>query len=151
MDGEGPTVREAKQDAARKIEAVLEADYTPAVFRWGDSSAIVWRTPRGVNSAYLRGHLHGNGMPRGHCCHGSQSTFDEVCQSVRLNLAQNEADITSDETPAIIAGERRLESDYRSWLGFQRAYRHAKANAIGAGDCDWHRWACENGRQFIPS
>src|SRR5213593_2027991 len=98
MAGEGPTVKEAKQDAARKIEAVLDADYTPAVYRWGNSCAVVWRTPRGINSAYL----HGPGKPGGHCCHFRED-FDHVCREVRLNLARNEADITSDEIPAIIA------------------------------------------------
>src|SRR3990167_6281423 len=46
MEGDGATVKLAKQDAARKIEAALAGTYTPAMIRAGSMIGIIWREPK---------------------------------------------------------------------------------------------------------
>lgn len=153
MAGNGPTVREAKADAARKIEAVLSASYTPRLFHWRGVTALVWQTPHGVESRILP--LPETPIPaHGEYLYGGSSNHDftQVCEAMRYNLAQIGADIESDELPAIIAELPSFRHrDYFSWLGFQRAYRHAKANDYGQTDSSWHRWACEHEGDFNPT
>ena len=47
MPGEGPTVKEAKLDAGRKIEAALKDSYAPTFLTFGSYTALVWREPSG--------------------------------------------------------------------------------------------------------
>ena len=47
MPGEGPTVKEAKLDAGRKIEAALNGSYAPTFLTFGEYNALVWREPTG--------------------------------------------------------------------------------------------------------
>lgn len=146
MDGHGPTVREAKQDAARKIQDALDLNYTPTVLAWGDRSGIVWNTPNGVCSSLIGE----DGGLTGTCFHGASTVMPSACDSMRLNLAQLGADVESDELPSILRGDDCLARAYRTWLGFQRAYRFSKANSPDLGDGAWHRWACDNSERFTP-
>lgn len=141
MRGEGGTVKEAKADAARKIEAVLEMDYEPRLLSYGGKTGLVWQTPSGVCSAYVGE----DGKTSGVCFHGSNGTFDDACESMRLNLAQCGAEVWSDVVPAILGKSDKLRRDYVSWLGFQRAYQSAEGNDVAK-----HRWACEHGGEFVP-
>jgi hypothetical protein len=47
MDGDGPTVKEAKRDATRKIEKVLDGAYSPVLISGRTIIGIVFRTPHG--------------------------------------------------------------------------------------------------------
>jgi hypothetical protein len=145
MTGEGPTVREAKQDAARKIEAALELNYTPSVFAWKGRTALVWNTPTGVCSAYVADNGIGTS---GVCMHGLGTSIEAACISVRMSLAQAGADITSDEIPAILGKDKGAITHFQGWLGFQRAYRQAQAD--GLCEVDAHRFACEQAGAFAP-
>src|ERR1035441_9311398 len=141
MSGAGATVKEAKQDAARKIEAALSNDYTPLVLVHGGNIVVIWDTPNnGLNSSYLH-----DGKLSGVCMHPSNETITGATDSHRLGLAQLAANVESNEVPSIISGDKRLVREYASWLGFQRAYRKGNGN-----DCAKHQWASEHGREFQP-
>src|SRR6478609_1422907 len=86
MPGAGATVREAKQDAARKIESALSGTYTPRLIRHGDYSAFIWREPMGgwhykIVDRDDDGHLYGAG--------GVTWTESDACTSCARHLAQN--------------------------------------------------------------
>lgn len=144
MEGKGPTLREAKADAMRKIEQALGHDYTPAIFAAGDYRTIVWRTPFGVRTSTLRAE-EPNGLVR--CCGMTGvDAFERECDAMALHVAQLAANVESQEIPACIAGKPSLVNDYLSWIGFQRAFRAATK----AGEEDAHRWACNHGHEFRP-
>lgn len=143
MAGEGPTVKEAKQDAARKIEAVLALDYEPKIIMAGNMIGACWNTPHGVVSGYVY-----KGRISGTCHHGSQATLADACEQMKLNIAQNIADVESDAIPEIIAQNRESVRDYRSWLGFQRAYRDARKQGVPEAEC--HTFACNHTHQYTP-
>lgn len=144
MTGQGRTVTEAKQDAGRKITEALSGDYTPRVYSFGGNTWAVWRTPRGIVS----GRVLPDGKFGGTCLHG-RDTFEEACYTTRFHLAQLGCDITSDEIPSILPGDEKSIREFSWWLGFQRAYRHAKAG--GKNDMDSHYFAGENARNFAPT
>src|SRR4051812_42854277 len=53
MDGSGPTVKEAKQDATRKIEALLKETWKPIYIVCRNVSGVLWRDPHGWHFNYL--------------------------------------------------------------------------------------------------
>ena len=46
MEGEGRTVKEAREDAGRKVERALSGDYTPVILRLGNIMFLVHRSPQ---------------------------------------------------------------------------------------------------------
>lgn len=146
MAGEGPTVKEAKQDAARKIEAVLSACYQPRIVIWGDKLALIWNTPQGVVSAYVENKV--GAKIQGTCHHCRGTDMNKAEQSAKLNLAMNCADIESDSIPEVIADNPNSIASFLSWIGFQRAYRQAVKD--GLDNHGAHAWACHNSIRFTP-
>lgn len=118
MEGEGRTVKEAKEDAARKIEHALNSSYIPRLISFRGESCLIWRTPRGLNSALLH-----NGKIEGICMYTTDST-DEIEESVRFQLAQLCWDEKEDSSP--ILGDLRAY-EFTSWVRFQRRYKEATA------------------------
>lgn len=45
VDGTGPTVTAAKNDAGRKIEAMLKGDYTPRLIQYRTFTMVLFRDP----------------------------------------------------------------------------------------------------------
>jgi len=46
MTGQGATVKEAKQDAGRRISEALDGDYTPLLVTWRGTTAVMSRSPK---------------------------------------------------------------------------------------------------------
>jgi hypothetical protein len=141
MQGTGQTVKEAKQEAARKIETFLSVDHTPKVVSYGGRTAIAWMTPQGPVSGYIET----DGRIRSTCHHETGVTMERVTDQLKMNLAMNAADVESDELPSVITNNPDAIHSYESWLGFQRAYRHATGT-----DTEKHAYACHNGEKFKP-
>ena len=145
MAGEGRTVKEAKQDAARKIEAFLALNHQPKTVSWNGTTFIAWNTPQGIVSSYL----HADSIGLSGTCHHASADMDKVLQDARLNLAQNSADVSSDIIPEIIRNDVYAVTEFVSWLGFQRAYRNAR-DTQGLPEANCHEWACHNAQTFAP-
>ena len=142
MEGKGPTLREAKADAMRKIEKALTWDYRPALFTAGEHQTIVWRTPFGVMTSTLasghNGDIQINGM-------SGSDRFEHECDAMALHVAKLAANIEAPTIPSCIASRPGLVSDYLYWIGFQRAF------AAAAGDhSQRHRFACDNASHYKP-
>ncbi len=139
MPGCGATVKEAKLDAGRKIEAALTGTYQPSIINWRGRTAIVYRdatngwcygtmdTTEGVKQSYSTCHPSNNDDRLG------------VELSARKHLAQNGQQYgeRTCELFAAVGGRmtRELEqaerefAEYGTW---QDAYR----DAINAGKTD---------------
>ena len=140
VHGEGRTVKEAKANAGRKISEAMNGSYEPVIVRGERLLGIVWRHPLfGLYSSLIGSDDKPSGIT------WYNETIEQTTDRMKLNIAQLEANIGFDEMPMLIAGNKRLEAQYRSWLGFQRAYRAATGN-----DLERHEWACYHGHEFEP-
>ena len=148
MAGEGRTVREAKQDATRKIESFLSASHEPVFIKWKGEAVLLWHTPHGIVSSYIHPDTE---RLSGTCHHGLSSSMDDCVSDAKWNLATITADIESNDCPSIIANDRYRAREYFHWLGFQRAFRHAEAHPEVLNGVDAHRWACDHGEEFNPT
>ncbi len=133
MDGEGATVKLAKQDAARKIEAVLSGYYTPYMVRAGELIGIMWREPSGYSYKIIRpdtesGQVFGNSLASG--------TTEADCRcSMANHMAQNIGSYKGLEKHLTASAMRELDG-YYAW---QERYR--KARAAGYSDNDAYTMA----------
>lgn len=123
MSGSGATVKLAKQDAARKIEAALAGYYTPTVLRHGDLIGFVWREPAGYCYKILWPVIESGPT------YGSGSKLDE--KSVISNCARHMAQSVGHYAGTIAkylndADKRNLDS-YFAW---QERYRVAKSTGM---------------------
>jgi hypothetical protein len=154
MAGEGATVKEAKQDAARKIEALLSGDWQPIAFESRGWAIILHRSPDGWHPAIISDQS-GKVRPdlfRGSCS-GIRDKKEAIAQAI-ANLAQLSWDGAEVLPPCIASygfrispeARRALVDDFRRWRGFQLAYKQAAKN--GMQDCEAHQWACHHATDF---
>jgi hypothetical protein len=152
MTGLGRTKAEACADLDRQIGQALAHSYDPRIISHGGRQAIVWRTPDGLVSAYTTmPPKHGVWTPTGGTCHhGRDADMIKVIGSIQLNLAMLAVEALSIDTPTNLKDSPHLLTDYRSWLGFQRAYRWHYENHKEANEYARHYWACEHAKEFLP-
>jgi flavin-binding protein dodecin len=83
MDGSGPTVREAKIDATRKIENAISDTYKCAVIATVEGSVFI------VHGGLRTGEYSIAGQDRkyGMCSSHSRDTFEEACQQAANHAA----------------------------------------------------------------
>lgn len=151
MEGTGRNVTQAKQDAARKIEAVLSGYWSPVLIRGRKYLMLVYREPNGWRSklidprdtkARIVDTVYGNFIPG--------STQDEAVADASRHLAQVEIDLDAPDPffpPPYLTHDRDVR-EWRSYVAWQLAARHAQK--LGMSDNDMHRWACEHCREFEP-
>lgn len=130
MAGSGATVKLAKQDAARKIEAVLSGYYTPYMMRAGDLLGVMWREPNGYSYKIIRpdtkaGQVFGNSL-----CIGS--TEADTREAMASHMAQNIGSYAGLEKHLTKYAMRDLDN----YFEFQRKYSECKA--AGMSDTDAH-------------
>lgn len=145
--GSGATLAEARSDAMRKVGAAIEQDYTPTMVSWRGFTKLIWMTPQGICSAWMRQHA---GEERfqvsGVCHHAAGATMETERQWACIHLAQEAGDNDSDSTPEILADcEPWAHGQWWSWVAFQRAYRAAPGQLVPN---DRHRWACDHAQDF---
>lgn len=160
MDGQGATVTEAKRDAGAKIESAMNGSYEPEVLSSRGWAIILWRSPQGWHSNIIAEPKDGFRQR----INGGSGRDDRTAgrASALLNLARLSWDGSELIPPcleevsrlsALNNGRdtdgRRLLGEFRSWRGFQLAYRRATAN--GLADCEAHTWACHHSAEFAAA
>jgi len=125
MQGEGQTVKLAKQDAARKIEAVLDGYYTPYMLRQGDVIGLVWREPSGYCYKIIwadtkPGPVFGNS--------GARDGEQETRRACARHMAQASGSIVGLES-SLTDQDKREHAEYCAW---QARYK----SAVKAGYTD---------------
>ena len=79
-----------------------------------------------------------------------QEPYERVERRARAHFAQYLATPENNWeplVPASVVTDPDDRHDLADWLGFQRAWHHARAAGIGG---DLHAWATEHRREFIP-
>jgi len=83
--GQGPTVKEAKQDAGRKIQALQQGYWTPKIVAWRGYAILVTRNLQGWDQYFIQ--HPDEPTPRvGSCCCGFDSERESV-HSAEMHLA----------------------------------------------------------------
>lgn len=143
MEGEGRTVALAKQDAARKINAVLDGSYAPVCIPGRVTIGIVFRTTFGWSYRIVER----AGVELSTCYHPSEG-FDSADRACRSHMAQNELDLDHPFDVPTYLTDKRDRSEYIDYAAWQLAARAAQTQ--GLTDTEIHAWACQHQREYMP-
>jgi hypothetical protein len=142
FQGLGATIKEAKQDAGRKIEALHAGSWDPVLVSWRGETILIYRTLEGYYSRFLQ---HGGDplkVSAGCQLHGNDDLKSAI-RSVQNHVVQLGWTFEDpiDLFPDFYTNEsdRREAISYREW---QIAYRKFKGE--GHTDNDAHRLATES-------
>lgn len=131
MHGEGPTVKEAKQDATRKISNVLSGEWYPTTISCRGNYSMIFRTPMGW--FYSAPRAFGENTD---CTCGSFETKREAEGSARWHLAQNAWTITDGPSvPENIITDTNGVRDFTTWAKWQIRYAELKAEGKSDEEC----------------
>jgi len=148
MAGEGATVKLAKQDAARKIEAVLDGYYSPHMLRQGDLMGLVWREPSGYCYKIIwadtkSGSIFGNTS-------GRDSDQKETLRACARHMAQASGSIAGLEQ-YLTDADKREHTEYLAWHERYKAAKTAGYTDVQAHEIATQRTLCVNVLSSAPS
>jgi hypothetical protein len=144
FEGSGATVKEAKQDAGRKIEALHSGSWTPVLVTWRGHTALLTRDTHGWTKRFLQHDGDPLKIGQGSEHFGSGSNFTDALHSTQRHIVQlgwqfgDPIDIFPDWFTDE-AGRKEAIS-YRQW---QLRYKQNKAD--GLSDNEAHQKATEDG------
>lgn len=133
MPGNGATIKEAKQDAGRKIEAALTGHYFPHIIRHGGLTTLIIRTPTDGWSYRLidtkdEGTIYNSS--------GHNEDRNETIRAAYHNMAQLAGNYVGLENLLTPYQQRHLDRYYK----FCAAYHNARD--AGMSDHEAHTHAC---------
>src|SRR5229473_3349469 len=140
FQGQGATVKEAKQDAGRKIEALHAGTFQPQLREWRGEAVLVYRTLTGWEYTFIQ---HQGGALRTHGTAMGDGEFFNTLRSAERHLvgvAWNVGDPLTDFPEWFHNEEDR--KDLISSREWQIAYRKFKDE--GHEDNEAHRLATES-------
>lgn len=148
--GEGISPKEARADAHRKIETAMRGNYTPYVAHWRGVTMILYCDLGHYCYAIVRPEYIRDGKVGHLSCSMEGEDRDIAIQNMLTHLAQVGWKHSDGATvPPILANySREVQNDFLYWTGFQLAYAHYKKKNPNLNDNHWHRWACENAKDF---
>ena len=145
--GNGPTLKEAKEDARQQAERALRADYDPRHIVGQRFHALIWNTPQGPNYATTEAEQPLDSTQSGHV-YPASTTMDEVERDARRHLAQMDMTMDGHEvtyTGADIIKNPADKADHLIWCQWQTNYR--KWREAGADDMTAHQNAGDGAPQ----
>jgi len=143
MEGTGPTVKAAKQDAASKIERLLAESWEPTYIQGRTLIGMVWRDQFAWAYCILEAPI--TERP---CQHYNYDTREDAYRACARHMAQNEIDLDAADpytAPDYVKNpiDRRSYADYVAWqLAARTALRQGVSNQ------DAHQWACEHETEY---
>lgn len=145
VDGSGRTVTEAKQDAGRKIQALVEELRFPCVFRFPTGIVgVVARTVEGWSYALLYADQESRTDALAASGYGDQA---ETVAAMRRHVAQNLVFGVPDHGLSVLADDR-ARREHIGYVNWQLDYRALRA--AGKSDHEAHEGASTRWRHWIP-
>lgn len=136
MEGNGATVKLAKQDAARKIETALDGHYTPVAICHAGRIAIVARHPK-TGWGYRFLHCEeGKPIQSLYMNSSADGSEDGAINAAIYHLAQQAGHYRGLE-PRLTAAEMRDLDGYNRWQA-----DYARLRSEGKTDVEAHQLAC---------
>jgi len=134
MDGEGTNVTEAKRDAGNKIEAIINADFTPCYLELGNIRVIVFRDVFGWHYSFL--------TKQENIYNWASTGRDREATiiSAKSHIAQNYYNGSNKAECLDYLDDRQERANLATWIKFQE--RYAEARAQGKTDVEAHAIAC---------
>lgn len=144
MSGEGATVREAKADAGRKLEALVKhVEHTPSIVAVGDCASLVWHFGSyGWCNALVS--AHGKPQPHLSAAIPGEATEEEAMVRAAMHTADLawSHDVEDDEAFSAAAltryiGKRDLPGKIRELVdrfAWQRRYKSFKDRGFSNND-----------------
>lgn len=123
MEGEGPTLKEAKADAARKLQAFVKDTFQPAFFAGKTHLLAVIREQWGwTTRVILLAEASENGRIDT-CASSGYADREDAIRHARSHLAQLEwrRDGSTDISPYIV--DKADAADFAWWARWQRCYK----------------------------
>jgi hypothetical protein len=150
LTAEASTKAGAKQAVEALAVEELSGPSTPRLLRVPDSPLmlLVWREP-GLGWSYkIVGYQDAANPPKLERLWGSSGGWsrEEAERHGRHHLAQFAFDLHGDAAAFSVVTDEEDRRRLASWIGFQHAYRAARA----AGEADPHRWAGDHAEDFAP-
>jgi hypothetical protein len=158
LRAEASNLGDAKAEVAARLGELAGGSWTPRMVRSPHAPhllVLLYRDGAGgwtytiIDFTRLPG--TGQHAARLHGFSYSQQPYEQVERRARAHFAQYLAIPDNNWDPLVPASVVQDPDDRRDladWLGFQRAWQHAKA----AGNVeDLHSWAIEHRREFIPA
>ena len=131
IEGQGPTLKEAKADAARQVQAILkDIEVGPKIIPLGTLTAVIARTKHGWQYQFIDST----------CSSSSYQTAAEAENHARLHAAQNLFGQTGVSYIDLIKDEHD-KVFYLDWVGWQRRYQEIRFK--GYSDTEAHRLASD--------
>lgn len=140
VEGEGPTMTEAKKDAGKKIEQMLDGNYTPHVISWRGNSYLIYREPKSgwhTKLIVCEGNID-DGEIYGTCGYCNRK---EAILTAKYGLAQLGWNHEDGQTIPEILGGTGKDREFLRWTEFQVRYKRAKDAGLNDNDC--HAYGCE--------
>lgn len=138
VEGAGRTVKDARADAGRKIQAMLAGSYTPHVVSYRAYAVLVFREPTSGWATMIIADEDGVRFSEGGSCHGYEDQF-EAMKAARMHVAQlGWAKADGLAAPALLP--EREGAEFISWARFQLKYSELKASGLTETEC--HQQAC---------
>lgn len=137
VEGTGGSLKEAKADAARKIERSLKGSYTPEIVAHRGWAHLIYREPDGW---HYRNIATPQGVRDGQVWGSRGGTYEETLRAVQSDLALLGWAHEDALTPPALLEERSQIADFQSWARFQLRYRAARILDLPDHAC--HEAAC---------
>lgn len=139
VSGIGRNVTEAKRDAGRKIEAMVDAR-KPRIVSWRGHAQMIWRGPEAWCSASVcdAGELREDVSYQTH----GIDDLEDVIRSCKRHMAQMAWKPEDGTACDLLADDRNEARDFARWAEFQLRYREARA--CGMTDQDAFDFAQRN-------
>jgi len=128
--GEGATLRQAKEDAGRRIEAALSGNYTPKVIFGREHYAIICREPFG---GWQRQVARIGTEVRG-CVSGGYTTRQQAEDEARYDIAQREWLPDGDDDFSYIVEDTPSLLRLARWAYWQRDYLRLIKKGLTPGE-----------------